>query len=118
MRVIETNQYANIAGIFKPPHELLYGNHKNIAIMFHGFIAHVAKGLGKRVYHIADPAPSMAELFEVAFKHGYRGVHATMNDLYGDIDGRTHVDKDYELDRFHRVNADTAALEKCFLMSN
>jgi|GEM_PF-6116505 len=84
------NQYVNVVGIFKPPHEILYGNHKNLSLMFHGFIAHASKTLGKRVYHILDPTYFMSKILQDVFVMGepYRGVNASIKDLYGDIDAQ------------------------------
>jgi hypothetical protein len=117
----QLHQYIDIAGIFKPPHEMLYGKHKNIALLFHGFIAHVAKAQGKKVYYIGDPATPMARILNAVFHQGkqYRGVSASSADLYGDIDGNTLQKEGIEIQGVHsRVFIKTESLEKFFTQAH
>jgi hypothetical protein len=111
------NKYINIAGIFKTPHEILYGDHKNIALLFHGYIAHVARLNGKTVYFIRDPASPMAALFQEAVDGKlYRGVAMSSKEYFSDIDA-THVAASYRFKTSEPIFASTVALEKMFTES-
>lgn len=108
----EENKSVNVKGIFKPPHEILYGNHKNIALMFHGFIAHVARTLGKTVYTITDPTKNMEYILNEVFVENkpYRGITMSNNDI---IDKGLWAVKTKGLERFF-TEADTNLYEVAF----
>lgn len=67
----------SVRGIFRPPHQVLYGHHRGISLMLHGFAAHVAYGqLGLQVYRISDPVDSMIRILRAHFvdQKPFRGV--------------------------------------------
>lgn len=105
-----------VRGVFKPPHELLYRNHKNMVLLFHGYVAHVAKSLGRTVYLIPDAVDAMANMIKEAVEgKKYRGVSMNKDSLLGNLEGKK--DPEYQIKAFKPIYLSTEELEKLFTQS-